>query len=178
VAAAAAEIPVESLLDLVVRWFGISIQERFCHHDHPVHAVTALRRLLLDKRNLQRVGVLQRAQTFQRSDVAVLRRANGNLAGAQGVTIQDHSTGAALAQPTAESGPMQFGVVSQNVQEWGGWISFHNSRLVIYSKGDPRHNELPFSTRLPRESCHLAAVCCSERKRRFGASGPGLRLKN
>src|SRR5260370_5490332 len=76
VAAAAAEISVEGLLDLVIGGMRIFIEEPFRGHDHAVHAVTALRGLLFDAGRPNRVRMLERAQAFERRDASVLRAAD------------------------------------------------------------------------------------------------------
>src|SRR5260370_16178064 len=89
VAAAAAEISVEGLLDLIVAGMWIFIEEHFRGHDHAVHAVTALRGLLFDEGRLERVRMLERAQAFEGRYAAILRAADGNAAGAHGASVHD-----------------------------------------------------------------------------------------
>ena len=63
--------PLRACLDLVVAGVRHSCPAALSQrHNHAVHAVAALRRLLLDERRLQRVRMLERAQAFERGDLA------------------------------------------------------------------------------------------------------------
>src|SRR6266446_5201674 len=64
VRAAAAEIDVEALANLVVARIGTPLEQALRAHHHPRDAIAALRRLLVDERALHRTRILDRAEAF------------------------------------------------------------------------------------------------------------------
>src|SRR6266571_3842962 len=55
VASAAAQDAVQSPADIRLRWMGVFVKQHFGIHNHAVHAVPALRRLLVNERLLEPV---------------------------------------------------------------------------------------------------------------------------
>src|SRR2546422_6265050 len=64
--ATAAEIVRERQPDLAVARGRVLIEERLRCHDHAVDAVATLRRLRLDERRLDRMGLCDRAEPLER----------------------------------------------------------------------------------------------------------------
>ena len=119
VRAAAANITVQRLLDVRDGRMRIFVQQGFRAHDHAVHAVAALRGLLLNERGLQRVRMGDAAQAFESGDVSFLRGGNREDAGAHGVAFHQHGARAACAEAAAEARPVQLRVVAQDIQQRG-----------------------------------------------------------
>ena len=71
---AAAQHAGHRLPDLRVRRFRVPIEERLGGHDDAVDAEAALHRLLVDERLLNRMRLVDRAETFERRDLGARRR--------------------------------------------------------------------------------------------------------
>src|SRR5437773_3974261 len=146
VASATAQDAVQSAPDLRLRWMGVFVEQRFGIHDHSVHTVAALRRLLFNERLLEPVRTGYAAQTFQRSNVPVLCIAHRDAARAHRVALQHHRATAALRKTTAKLWPIQPHVVAQHVQQRSAGVRIHDSRPSIHFQRDSRHNKFPSST--------------------------------
>src|SRR4029077_11183281 len=68
--AAAAEIISQRLCDLRLRRMWVDVEQRSRRHDHAVEAIAALSGLLDDESRLHWIGMLARAEPFQRRDLA------------------------------------------------------------------------------------------------------------
>ena len=66
------------LLDIGVRGCGIPIQERGCCEDDTREAETALRRLLVDERLLDRMQPFDAAEPFERCHLGAVQRTDGS----------------------------------------------------------------------------------------------------
>jgi hypothetical protein len=60
---------------------GIPIEKNLGSHNHAVHAIATLSRLLFNKRLLQIVGMGAASQTLESGNFPALRTANRNAAG-------------------------------------------------------------------------------------------------
>ena len=109
---ATAEHARHRLLDLFVARPGILVQKSFGGHDDAAHAEAALRRLLIDERLLNRVGLFDAAQTFERCDFDAVDGLHRRDAGPHGLALDDDRTGAALTQPAAKLRPAQLQIVA------------------------------------------------------------------
>src|SRR5216110_522739 len=114
---AAAQVLVQGLLDLALARAGIAVEQRLGGHDHAVAAVAALAGLLLDESALQRVELLDRAQSLERGDGSLRRGRDGHRAGAHGFAVDQHGAGPALGETATELRAVQLQVVAQDVQE-------------------------------------------------------------
>src|ERR1700761_7818818 len=101
---AAAEIADKSEPDVGLARVRVAVENRFGHHDHAGNAVTALRRLLAHESRLQRVGLLERPETFERDDLGLPERTDRHDAGSCRRAVDEHRAGAALTEPAAEFG--------------------------------------------------------------------------
>ena len=95
------------------------IQQRLGGHDHAVEAVAALRGLFPDEGVLHRIGMIARAKTFERENVALDAAADRDHAGARGDAVDQHGAGPAFAEPAAEFRPVQFEIVAQHIKQRG-----------------------------------------------------------
>ena len=94
-------------------------QQRLGGHDHAVEAVAALRGLFADEGVLHRIGMIARAEAFERQNVALDAAADRDHAGARGDAVDQHGAGAALAEPAAVFRSVQFKIVAQHVKQRG-----------------------------------------------------------
>src|SRR5215831_1233454 len=78
---AAAEIADKSEPDVGLARVRVAVENRFGHHDHAGNAVAALRGLLPHESRLQRVGLLNRPETFERDDLGLRKRTDRHDAG-------------------------------------------------------------------------------------------------
>src|SRR5207244_3150053 len=108
---------IESLLDLLGRWPRCLREQRFRRHDHAVRAVAALGRLLGHERRLHRVRLLGCAEPLERRDRAAGSLFDGRDAGARRFTVDQHSAGAALTEPTTELRTVQSERIAQDIEE-------------------------------------------------------------
>src|SRR6185312_1712146 len=99
--------------------FPVVHQQRLGRHDHAIEAVAALRGLFPDEGVLHGVGMIARAESLERQNVAPDAAADRDHAGACGHAIDDHGAGAAFAEPAAEFRPVQFKIVAQHIEQRG-----------------------------------------------------------
>ncbi len=115
--AASAKIAGECLSNLFVAWISRLAQKRGRLHDHAVDAITALHRLLVDKRLLHGMGPLGSSEPFQSNHLSVAHRRHGSNARADRVTADVDRAGAALAKTTSKSRAVQAQIVTQRIEE-------------------------------------------------------------
>src|SRR3954452_18984758 len=99
---AAAQVRSERLAHVVLGRLWIAIEQRFRAHDHPIDAVTALCRLLLDEGALQGMWLLETAEALERRDLGVGERADVGHTGAHRLAVDQHRAGAALRHAAPE----------------------------------------------------------------------------
>src|SRR4051812_9268694 len=85
----------------------LALEERLRAHHHAGNAVAALRRLRLDECLLHRPGLLRRAETFYRADLASLHHRDRRDAGEDRLAVGQHRAGATLSETAAELGGIQ-----------------------------------------------------------------------
>ncbi|MNP51905.1 hypothetical protein D3C76_1462600 [compost metagenome] len=98
--AAAAEIGRQLVANLRLAGVRIAVEQGLGRHDHAVHAVATLRRLLLNESLLHRVRVLTGADAFEGGDFPAFGTGQREHTRPRRNTIDDHRAGTALAQAT------------------------------------------------------------------------------
>src|SRR5207237_9690693 len=86
-------------------------------HDDAVDAVATLHRLLLEERLLERMGLLDRAESLERRDGTADRCRHWGDAGADSVAVQVDGAGAALREAATEARAVQLQLVAQHIKE-------------------------------------------------------------
>ena len=76
--------------------------------------------------------MLHGAQTLERGDLPVLRRADGDAARPDRFPVHDDGAGATLGKSAAKPGAVEFQVVSQDVEQRRGGIGFDGVRFAIH----------------------------------------------
>src|SRR5262245_22472588 len=114
---AAAEPRRHRLLDLFLGRVRVPLQERRRGHDHPVRAVAALCRLVVDERLLDRMRLLDRAEAFERGHGLVRRGQCRRDARPDRLVAEVDGAGSALGEPAAEARPVQVELVPEDVEE-------------------------------------------------------------
>jgi len=115
--AAAAEVVAERLGDGGLARVRITPQQGGDGHDHPVEAVAALGALLGDEGRLDRMGVLGRAQAFERRDLPRADDADGDAAGPRRDPVDEHSASAAFAEATAIFGAVKSEIIAEDIEQ-------------------------------------------------------------
>ena len=95
-----------------------AVEQLLGRHDHAVDAVAALRRLLVDERLLQRMRLVDRAETFDggdllRADVAGSARTQERIGTPSTSTVQAPH----CVEPAAELGAVERKIVAQHVEQ-------------------------------------------------------------
>src|SRR6267378_4322996 len=134
---------VQGLLDLALARAGIAVEQRLGGHDHAVAAIAALAGLLLDEGALQRVELVDRAQSLERGDGSLRSGRHRHRAGARGLAVDQHGARAALGEPAAELRAVQLQVVAQDVKERRvGRDRRHLSRRAVHPQCEVGHDFL------------------------------------
>ena len=94
--ATAAQIAIKGGAHLRFCWLWRFVQKRLRAHNHAIHAIAALRGLLINEGLLQFGGLVQSAEPFKRGNVLAGDSANRRHARAHGLTIHKHGASAAL----------------------------------------------------------------------------------
>src|SRR5438034_7563447 len=115
--AAATEVLLERLLDFVVGRLAVLLQKRRGLHDHAVDAITALDRLLIDERLLQRMRTTRRAQAFERDDLLSDGSAYRQDARADRLAVDMDRACAALTETASEARSMEPHIVTERVEQ-------------------------------------------------------------
>jgi hypothetical protein len=140
-ASASAKDAVQSLPDLPFGWPGILIKQHLGIHNHAVHTVPALRRLLIDECLLETMGMRYASQTLECRNVPVLRIAHRHAARPHCIAVHDHRATAALRKTAPESWAFQSQVVAQNVQQRSAGIYIDGLCLPIHFQRNFRHDK-------------------------------------
>src|SRR5262249_33438172 len=99
---AATEHAGHRVLDLLIRWSGVLVDERLRRENDAVQAVAALRGLLVDECLLYRVRLFGRAETFERRDFRAADRSNWCDARADRAAVDDRRARPALTKAATE----------------------------------------------------------------------------
>jgi hypothetical protein len=111
------ELISEGILDVLVARIAIAIQQGFGGHDHAVRAVAALGGLLVDESSLQRMRLLQRAQSLESGDRISPDVSERDGARPGELSADQRGTSTALAEAAAEFGAVQSEIVPQHVEQ-------------------------------------------------------------
>ena len=121
------------------RGLGIFIEKRFGGKNHAAQAIAALRGLLFDERFLNRVRLVDRAQTFESDDLGALHRFHRRDAGAHRLALHEDRAGSALSEAAAEFRAAQAEVVAQHVKQRRGRIDVEAVGLSVYFQSKEAH---------------------------------------
>jgi hypothetical protein len=117
VGAAAAEVAVQTLDDLLRRRPRRTLEQRDRGHHHPRRAVAALHRGVIDERPLHGVQPAARGEVFDGAHRGVADRSDRHAARPRRASVDQHRAGAALALATAELGADQAEFLAQHVEQ-------------------------------------------------------------
>ena len=124
--AAAAQIAIQRLLDVIAGRMRILVEQGLRGHDHAADAVAALRGLLVNEGLLKLARILLRAEALERGDLLAFGKGERRDAGMDGIAVHDDGAGAALGQPAAEFRATQAKIVAQRVKQHAvGWCIDH-----------------------------------------------------
>src|SRR5579883_342763 len=114
---ASAQVAVERGLDLRLGRMRVLVEQRGGAHDHPVRAVSALRRLFFDECGLQGMRRMLVPQSLDGRDPRPLDRCDRILTRPDRRLVEKDRTRTALSKPTAELRSVQLEPVAQDVQQ-------------------------------------------------------------
>ena len=78
------------------------------------------------------MGLVDRADAFERRDLGALDGLHGRDARADRLPFHDHRAGSALPEPAAKLRPVQCQIVAQHIQKRRRRIDVHRVNLAIY----------------------------------------------
>src|SRR5262245_2184756 len=136
---AAAEVPVQRLLDLGLRWSRVPVEQGLGRHDHAVAAEAALAGLLGDERALEGLELLDRPQALDCRDLALDRRRGRRDARPRGAAVDEDRARPALSQAAAELRAVQLEIVAQDVEQRGIRIHRDGSGAAVHPQGIRGH---------------------------------------
>src|SRR6185437_15638902 len=146
VRAASAQNAVQCVLDIVAAGLRVVVEQCLGRHDHAVHAIAALHRLLIDESLLERVRFIDASQALERGDLVACRGRQRHDTGSYGRAVHDNGAVHACGQAAAEFRPMQFEVVAQRVQQHAVGRRIDHMILAVDIDGDGIGHELLFLT--------------------------------
>src|SRR5215218_4024624 len=112
VAGAAADVPLQSLLDLVLRRLRRLAEERRRAHQHPGSAVAALEGVMVAERLLERRQLAPGGKSFDGLDLRAVRLDREHHAALDELAVDDHRARAAVAGVAAHVAAGQVEVVA------------------------------------------------------------------
>ncbi len=107
IAGATAEIPFQTVPDLLFGRLGILLQQRNGRHDHSGRAVAALQSVFLPKGILHRMQLFTLRQPFDGCHLSAVRLDRQAGAGLEGAAFHVHRAGSALAGVATDVGARQ-----------------------------------------------------------------------
>src|SRR5437016_8207144 len=132
--AAAAKISIQRGSDLRIARVSLALEQGHGRNDDAVDAVSALDRLLVDKRLLQRMEPRLVADPFDSDDLVTGYRPQRRVARRHGIAVQQHVARAALRLAAAEPRPLQLQIVTKDVQQRGARLGLNFAVATIDSK--------------------------------------------
>jgi hypothetical protein len=135
----AAQNAAEGDTDVLVGGSRFSIQNGLRGEDHAAQAESTLRRPFLNKRLLERVRLLRRAEAFECGDFLLPHRLHRHYARSHRLAPYDDRARSALRHPAAKSRAPQTQVVSKNEQERCVWIDVHDVMTAVDPQRDLLH---------------------------------------
>src|SRR5688572_19384104 len=103
--------------------------------DHAGRAETALQRVMLAKRRLQRRQRVVVGKPLDRDHLGAFRLRGQHQAGAHGVAVDDHRAGAADAVLAADMGTSEPQMMTQAIGERGARLDIDTDRLAVDFEG-------------------------------------------
>src|SRR5271169_4302133 len=140
--AAPAQIPDHRGFDLIVSWVWSFRQQRCCRHDLPTLAVSALRHLLSDPRQLHRMCVLRR-KPLDGCDLLRADRRDCSLAGTHCLAIKMNRACSTQSHPAAVFRACKVEFVAQYPQQRRIGSDFNLVWTVVDHKMNRSHGKLP-----------------------------------
>ena len=136
VSAATAEVAVQRDADGVVARAGLGVEQGLRAHDEAGGTVTALGGIDIEERALEGMEIALAAQALERRDLLAGGLGDGNRAGLDGRSVDDHRTRAALAKPTSVLCGREPEVVPEDDKKGGGFGRAHRHGLAIHDQGE------------------------------------------
>jgi hypothetical protein len=122
--------------NLLVGWIRVLVQKRLRGQDDAAHAVSALRRLLVDEGLLNRMRMPESSEPFQRDDLPGSGSRDRGDARADGFAAGKNCTRPALTKAATESRAIQTQIIPQNVQQRSCRIHVNRRRAAVDSESD------------------------------------------
>ena len=113
--AAAAQVAIQRLVDLLHGGIAGFIQQALGGDDHPAGAVATLGGLLVDKGCLQGVQIFRRAQPLDGDDPGSPEGSNLQLAGGDRFTVDQDVTRPTLFQTTGMLDSIEAQIISEDI---------------------------------------------------------------
>src|SRR2546423_8793944 len=151
--AAAAKISIQRGSDLRIARVSLALEQGHGRNDDAVDAVSALDRLLVDERLLQRVESRFVADPLDGRDLVTGDRPKRRVARGDGIAVQEHIARAALRFPTAEPRPLQLQIVAKDVQQRRGRLGLDLAVPTVDSKLESFSHRLLVFLRSRNEDC-------------------------
>src|SRR5215469_8955207 len=113
--AAATQVGVQLVTNLLIRWVRMAPEQCGCRHDHTVAAVAALSCLFFQESPLHWMELFGRTQTLQGGDLGTGDLRNRKHARPDGIGTPEHHTGSALLQPTAKEWAVKLQLIAEHI---------------------------------------------------------------
>src|SRR4051812_36144807 len=140
IGAAAADIPLHVLEDLLAAGIRILLQQRYPGHDHPGRAVAALHGARLEKSFLQRMQPAVALETLDGDDRLIADAAGRRHTGAYRAAVYQHRATAALPFPAAVLGAREVEIVAQDAEKRPRGVCVHTAPCSVHIHFfDPGH---------------------------------------
>jgi hypothetical protein len=131
VAGAAAEVALDTLADLALRWLGVLVQQVDGRHDDARCAVTALQAMFLPKALLQGMQLTVLRQALDGHDLGAVSLDRENGAGLRAAPVDENRAGAALARVATDVRAGQEELLPQEVDEEHAWLDIRSAHPAV-----------------------------------------------
>src|SRR5215475_15242647 len=121
------------LADFSIRRLRIPIQKCFGCHNHAVDTKSALHRLLVDERFLNRMRLLDGSESLECRDFRSRHFSDGCDARPNRLTFNNHRAGSALTETAPKLWSTKCEIVAKHVEQRSRWIHIHRVPLTIDS---------------------------------------------
>ena len=125
--------------DLRARRFGVGVEQRLRADDHPRRAVAALVAGVIDERLLDRLQPVALGEALDGRHALARHRLEGGSAGAHRLAVDEHGTGPARGDATAELGAGEPQVVAKHPQQAAIGIGGQGADDAIQREGGAGH---------------------------------------
>ena len=136
VARAAAQVTLESLLDLIQRWARVLVQQRLAGHHHARRTEPALDGPLADHRVLERMQAVALGQALDGLHAAPVHPLHLQQAGSLGFTVHDDRAGPTRSLRAAVFSARQAQLLPQKGEERHLGVNLGLDGLTVYIKTD------------------------------------------